>query len=443
MSKLIEAKDKTVRFLQTGIWHLSTSDMSRPKALLLKPLQVLLLALQGYVRDNCDLRASALTFYSLLSVVPVVALAFGIAKGFGLEERLEAQMVDRFLGQEEVMAQIIGFARTWLEKTQGEVVAGIGVIFLFWAGIKVLGHIESALNEIWKVPSRSSVRKFTDYLTIMIVSPLLVIISSSVNVFISTQVTEITDRVTLLEIADPAIVFLLQLLPYILTWMLFVMIFLVMPNVRVKPSSAIIGGIIAGTLFQLLQGGYIYIQVLLSRYNVVYGSFAALPFFLIWLQLSWMIVLFGAQIAYAHQHLGQYALALDYQDVSAGHQKQYTLYMLHLIIGAFEKGERPPTADQMALRLQLPHSLVMQLIDRLIRGGLVTAGQRGEEEPGYLPARDIHGITVADVLDSWDRIGRSDLPESSDEGLVRVSEVLKSIGREVRKTSENRLIKDL
>jgi membrane protein len=119
------------------------------------------------------------------------------------------------------------------------------------------------------------------------------------------------------------------------------------------------------------------------------------------------------------------------------------LYLLHLIISAFEKGERPPAADQIALRLKLPHSLVVQLIDRLIRGGLVTAAQRDEEEVGYLPARDIHGITVADMLESWDRIGRSDLPESSDEGLVRVSEVLKSIGREIRKASENRLVKDL
>lgn len=444
MAKVQAVKTKVTQFLQTEIWRLSKSELSRPKALLLKPMQVSLLTVQGFIRDNCALRASALTFYSLLSVVPVVAMAFGIAKGFGLEQRLESQLYQRLAGQEEVMEQIITFARSLLENTRGGLVAGIGVVFLFYTAIKVLGHIEATLNDIWKVKSRTFVRQFTDYLTIMIVSPLLVIISSSVNVFITTQVTAMTDRVSVLEMAGPVIFFMLQLLPYALIWLLFVMIYVVVPNTRVRFTSALIAGIIAGTCFQLLQNSYIHVQVLLSRYNAIYGSFAALPFFLIWLQLSWMIVLLGAQIAYAHQHVGQHALTVDYQDASSGLQKKYALYLLRMIIAAFEKGGPPLTAEQIAERLNLPHALVIQLLDRLMQGGLVAAVQHAAlEELGYQPARDIHGISVADVLDVWDRIGQDDLPESEDQSLAQVATTLADIGRELRKTSANRLVKDL
>ena len=165
-------KEKVIQFLSTDIWRAGRGEISRPRTLLLRAAQMLLLAIRGYMHDNCALRASSLTFFSLLSVVPVMALAFGIAKGFGLQERLESQLYQRLAGQEEVVARIIRFARTLLENTQGELIAGIGVLLLIWAAVKVLGHIEAALNEIWKVPSRSCLRKFTDYLTIMIVSPL-------------------------------------------------------------------------------------------------------------------------------------------------------------------------------------------------------------------------------------------------------------------------------
>lgn len=450
MADLKAAKTRLTHFLQTEIWRLSKGDLTRSKQLLLKPMRVLLLTVQGYVRDNCALRASALTFYTLLSVVPMVALAFGIAKGFGLEQRLEHQLYERLAGQEEVMEQIITFARSLLENTKGGLVAGIGVLFLFWAALKVLNHIEATLNDIWKVKSRSLVRKFTDYLSIMILSPLLMIVASSLNVYVTTRVTAITGSVSVLEVASPVIFHLLQWLPYALIWLLFIIIYLVMPNTRVRFSAALIAGVVAGTLFQVLQGSYIHVQVLLSRYNAIYGSFAALPFFLMWLQLSWMILLFGAQIAYAHQHVSQYAQAMDYRETSAAMQKQYGLYLLRRIIDAFAKGEPPPTAEKITDQSGLPGALVADLIARLIQAGMVSAVQLpAQEVVGYQPGRDIHTITVADVLERWDREGQdsalpeSALPEPSLQEMHTISEALAAIGREVRKAPANRLVKDL
>jgi membrane protein len=436
---------KVIRFFTKTIWELKKEELSKPKGLLLKPLRVLLFTIRGYIHDNCALRASALTFYSLLSIVPVVAMAFGIAKGFGLEQRLEHQLYQRFAGQEEVLAKVIDFSRSLLENTKGGLIAGIGVVLLFWSAIKVLSHIENTLNHIWKVSARSFVRKFTDYLTIMIISPLLVIISSSVNVFISTQIMAITGKVSFLQAAGPAIVMLLKLLPFGLIWLLFFMIYMIMPNTQVRCSSAIIAGIIAGTIYQLTQGVYINAQVLVSKNNAIYGSFAALPFFLIWLQLSWMIVLLGAQIAYAHEHVGHYSMATDYHRTSADFQRRYALHILRLIILRFQNGESPLTSDQISKHLKTPLLLVEQLIGQLCQSGLISAVEMRNNNGAhaYQPARDIHTITIAAVLEALDKRGDKDLPSDADGELTVVSQAVADIRKEMNQSSANRLVIDL
>lgn len=444
MPKIQTVTARTIRFLQTEIWRLSKSDLSGPKALLLKPMRILLLTIQGFVRDNCALRASALTFYSLLSVVPVVAMAFGIAKGFGLDQRLERLLYLRLAGQEEIVHKIVGFARSLLENTKGGVIAGIGVAVLFWSAIKVMIHIEGTLNEIWKVRSRTFIRKFTDYLAIMLISPLLVIISSSVNVYITTQVTAITGKLALLRMASPFIFFVLKLLPYGIVWLLFILIYMVMPNTQVRFKSALIAGIIGGTVFQLGQGFYINAQVLLAKYNAIYGSFAVLPLFLIWLQLSWMIVLFGAQIAFAHQHVGHHAMVLEHHKTSAEFQKQNALRILHLIVGRFAAGDPPPTADEIATNLQLPYAMATQLLSHLTESQMVavvsTASVNGQ---AFQPARDIQLISVAEVLEAWDKLGDEVLPLTTDAPTESIRRTLKALRQEMQQSSANCLVKDL
>ncbi|MDA8138445.1 MAG: YihY family inner membrane protein [Desulfobacteraceae bacterium] len=446
MPDLLKTKDRIEHFLKTEIWRLSHGERTKTKAWLIKAMQILLLAIQNFIRDKCALRASALTFYTLLSVVPVAAMAFGIAKGFGLEHRLENQLYQQLAGHEAVVEKIITFARSLLQNTQGGLIAGIGVALLFWSAIKVLNHIETTLNEIWKVRSRSFIRMFTDYLTIMIVSPLVVVISSSVNVFIKTQVTTIAGKVALLEMASPLIFFALKLLPYGLIWLLFILIYLVMPNTRVRFTSALVAGFVAGTVFQFSQTTYIHAQVLLARNNAIYGSFAALPFFLIWLQLSWMIVLFGAQVAYAHQHVGQYVMNLNDQEISVYTQKQYALWILYRIIQAFQSAQAPPTAEQLATHLRLSHGTVQRLLEHLRQCGLIAALQpaNGEDE-AFQPARDIHGLDIGQMLEAWDKAGNNERPAvpAPAEKFNQICKVLEEINDELRRSPANRLIKDL
>ncbi|HZW36362.1 MAG TPA: YihY/virulence factor BrkB family protein, partial [Candidatus Deferrimicrobiaceae bacterium] len=178
-----EKLDSLLAFLNTGIWLLPEKGLSRPRAFFIRALKILLLAARGYRQDRCAIKASALTFYSVLSVVPVIAVFFGIAKGFGFDKKLQAQLLEKFSEQTDVLQKVFEFSNSMLQKTNGGVVAGIGVALLLWSVVKVLGHIEDSFNDIWKVAKpRTFARKCTDYLSIVIVCPILFIMAGSLTV---------------------------------------------------------------------------------------------------------------------------------------------------------------------------------------------------------------------------------------------------------------------
>ena len=211
-----------------------------------------------------------------------------------------------------------------------------GLVLLFWTVIKVLSNIEASFNSIWGVRQpRSIVRKFSDYLSIILISPLLVILQSSATVFITTQISAIADRIALIGFFSPLITLSFKLIPYVLVWVLFTMLYLVMPNTRVKFSSGLVAGVIAGTVYQLFQWFYISLQVGAARYNAIYGSFAALPLFLVWLQVSWTIVLFGAEISFAKQHARDHEFESDTEQASPGLRKMVALQIARLVVLKF------------------------------------------------------------------------------------------------------------
>ncbi len=210
---------QSIQFLKADIWRVRTSKLSTQKSFWIRQLRIILLAIRGFAEDKCQLRASALTFYSLLSVVPVVAMAFGIAKGFGFERLLERQLVENLQGQQEVLERIIGFANTLLENTRGGLIAGVGVAVLFWTVIKLLGNIEKSFNDIWGINTpRTMGRKFSDYLSVMLICPFLLIMASSVTVLIANYVTLIVDSLSFLGPLAGGILLSLKILPYAFIW---------------------------------------------------------------------------------------------------------------------------------------------------------------------------------------------------------------------------------
>jgi membrane protein len=433
-----------IDYLRTGIWQFPLAAVKQPKAFVIRVLRILLLTIRDFAVDNCAIRASSLTFYTLLSIVPVAAMAFGIAKGFGFEKLLEKQVLDSFAGQEEVILKIIDFAHSLLENTQGGLIAGIGIVLLLWSVLKVLNHIENALNHIWSVAPRSYGRKVSDYLTIMLIGPLLVIISSSVNVYITSQVTAMTDKVALLGMVSPLIFSALKILPYGLIWTVFTLIYIVMPNTRINILSGVIAGVVAGTFFQLFQGIYISAQINVAKYNAIYGSFAALPLFLIWLQVSWLIVLFGAEISYAHQNVAMYEFEPDYRRASSALKKLLALQIAHLLVKKFKNGENPATTRQISQRLTLPLRLVKQILADLVGSGILSATTGNKiKETAYQPARDINTLSIGFIINALDDRGGNDLNVGRTRELEVLSEALQSFRNEVGKSPANRLLKDI
>jgi membrane protein len=415
------------------------------KKQLVKYGRLLVFSLRGFQEDHCALRASALTLYTLLSVVPVAALAFGIAKGFGFEKMLEQQLLENIPGQEEGIRYIIDFARQLLENTKGGLVAGIGVIVLFWSVMKVLGYIEGSFNHIWNVQeNRSFSRKFSDYLSIMLIAPVLVIFASSVSVFISARITDITENTELLELFSPFILSSLKLLPYLIIWILFSFIYIFMPNTRVELLSGVFAGVIAGTAYQLVQIGYIYFQVQISNYNAIYGSFAALPFFVVWLQLSWFVVLLGAEISFFHQHRKTWHYYRQYARLSPYLRTLLALHLTHVLVKNFADGAPPLNATQLTQHTQTPLPLIQQSLDMLLESGVLSKTPvKGEFDMAYQPAKSLDFLSIRFVLTSLDHRGIEDAQVLQTPHIDHLSHILEQFDAALEQHSANVLLKNL
>ena len=403
---------RLTRFLTTDIWRIRIDSLTLTKSLIIKPLRVLVLAVRGFDENRCSLKASALTYFTLMSVVPLVALAFGIAKGFGFEDKLQQQLLEKLQGQEEVIRRIIDFAHSLLENTKGGLVAGIGIIVLFWTVIKLLGNIEASFNEIWGIEkSRTLARKFSDYLSAMLLCPLLFIIAGSLNVAIAGKVSLAARQLDLISTAAPVIHFGLKLLPYVFVWLLFTFIYVFMPNTRVKISAGLVGGIVAGTLYQLTQWAYIKFQVGIASNNAIYGGFAALPLFLIWLQMSWLIVLFGAEMSFAHQHVKSYEFEPDCLQASYSFKELLALRITQMLAQNFQRGGPPLTTDDIVARIETPVRLVQQVIDNLVACGIISEIVGAADKTiAYQPAKNIDLLTIGYVTEALKQHGNDNLP---------------------------------
>jgi membrane protein len=417
----------TVQFLKTDIWRLQAHKLPPRRSFWVNQLRISLLAIRRFVDDKCDLRASALTFYSLLSIVPIVAMAFAIAKGFGFEKTLGDQLLENLQGHEEVAERIIGFAQSLLENTRGGAIAGVGIVVLFWTVIKVLGNIETSFNDIWGVKTpRSMGRKLADYLSVMMICPVLIITASSLTVLVTTRVGEMVEQLAFLGYLGDLVILLLKILPYGVIWLVFTFIYVFMPNTKVELKSALWGGILAGTIYQLVQLAYISFQIGVTKYGAIYGSFAALPLFLVWLQLSWLIVLFGAEVSFARQNVATYEFEEDCLKVSHFFRRMTALLITYVCVKRFVNVETPLTATEIARDLEVPIRLVRSVLFELTEARVLSeVYSDSHEDVAYQPGCDIDRLTVAGVIDRLDQRGIDTIPMAESMTLNKVREIVR------------------
>jgi membrane protein len=436
---------KLRKFIQEDIWRIRANGLPPLKAFGIRYLRILLAAGNAFQEHRCQLRASALTFFTLLSIVPIVAMAFGIAKGFAFEKILEEKILERFPGQEEILLEVFGFANSMLANTKGGLIAGVGVILLFWAIIKVLGNIESSFNDIWSVKKdRTLARKITDYLSVMLVAPVLLVLSGSVTVFVSTELAGITKRIDVLGILGPVVVLFLEITPFVIMSVLFAFLYIFMPNRQVNRTSGFIAGVIAGSVYVIVQLIYVKFQVGVASYNAIYGSFAALPLFLTWLQLSWLIVLAGAEISCIHQNMDMLEYGPDARRASHYFRRLAALRIVNHLSRNFQTGDVPLTAARISESLEIPRGLTTELVEELAESGvLIEAAHHGRDEAAYVPARDTDQLTVKFVMDALDRRGADQIPVARTEELERISKSLQAFGEATEKSPENLRLKDI
>jgi membrane protein len=411
---------KTVwHFVSEKIWRIRLNKVDKKQGLFLRQLRIFSLAVEGFNEDKCLTKATALTYYTLFSIVPVLALAFAISKGFGLEKDLQEMIVGKYPEYKQVLDQAFVSANSMLANAKGGIIAGFGIVLLLWSVLKLLVSIETSFNEIWEIKNgRTWVRKVTDYLTVMLISPILLIIAGGIIVAIETRVgnTHLFSFVGAIFI---------KLLAYSLVAGLFTFIYLVLPNTKVNFKSAAMAALISTILFELLQWAYIKFQIGANQLNAIYGGFAALPLFLILIQYSWYVVLFGAEIAFANQNVDNYELENEITSLSVRYKKVIALMIANLVAKEFYKGEEAMTSVQIANKLDLPVRLARNIINEFVETGIfVEIKTEVMKDVVYQPGITERKFTVKYVIETLEKNGVNSLPINDSAELVHINQLM-------------------
>lgn len=511
-------------FLHGDLWRITLEKESFYRSLALKILRILVLSLREFGHDKCSLRASALTYYSLLSIVPVFALAFGIAKGFDADTVLKKfldDQVELYVSQQsqalsavslkishpdhnkgtpavttataeaangpaaepagttatstgappaaaarttsatlaaigppgtpavpeaprgdqaaqilkELLDKIIEFSDKLLGQAKGGLVSGIGILLLFWVAIKVLSDIEESFNDIWGIrKSRPWMRKFSDYLAFMLVCPILFVVANSVAVYLKGLNTWSWVNALALRSLSAGLIM-----------GLFAFTYLFMPNTQVRLTSGLLGGVVAGILYQIVLGIYFTFQIGVSKYGAIYASFAALPLFLVWVNLSWLIVLYGAEISFAHQNVETYEFELDCENVSPEFKRTLSLAITHFCVMEDHRGAEPPSAKDIARHFEAPIRLVRKALNELVDARILLEVVKDENERlvGYHPALPAENLTLQMVLERLDSKGVGGIPTADLATLQKIGAALQQFRETLRQSPANHRILDL
>lgn len=506
IKKQTNLKDKLagiVHFLTLGIWHVKAKERPKHEFFLITVLKIIILSLKEFNKDLCQLRASALTYFTLLSIVPVLALSFGIAKGFNVDTILRARLLDafdakiviatnvvsdfdvvtnftkqvdnqkpkmfvtynfvkttnaydrvvpaeatkqeidddEFGSQYVILEKVLSFANSALENISGGIIAGIGIALLFWSVIKVLGQVEHSFNAIWGVKKGRSIgRKFSDYLSVMILAPILLVMSNGINVLIKSRLNIVFEHVKILSVFEPA----LKLISYVTIWILFAFIYVFMPNTKVKFSSAIIAGVVAGTIFNLMQWFYIAFQVGVAKQSAIYGSFAALPLFLVWIQISWIIVLYGSELAFAYQNVDTYEFEPESMKISYSFRKLLGLLTTQTIIQRFVSGDKPLSDSELSKTLDVPVRLMRDILDKLTEAKIICRVIPLDNKAiTYNPAVSVDKLTVGYVLQKIDGYGDDSFPMDESDSFHKLSNIISNFQNTIKSSPDNIKLADV
>ena len=404
---------------------------------LVRQYKIFFYTARGLHEHGMLVRCAALTFYTLISIVPILALVFAVVKGFGIIEDLIANFYALFPKNPEIVDYVVEFANKALENTRSGIVAVVGIATFLWAVVRVFSSIESAFNNIWEVTStRNIARKISDYIAVLVTAPILWIVANGVSSYAQSLFGGIDAE---------WVVWVSKLLSTVVMWMMFSFFYYVIPNTSVRLGSAVMAGIVAGTAFILFQWGYLYLQVLMTSYNAVYGSFAALPLFLIWVQSSWMILLFGGELSFAFQNIDKFDEERESLHISYDSRRKVLLAAMLVAIRHFMAGKGAISLSEVRRELNLPTRIVNSVLRSLVESKLLLelpSEGKGSEEC-FVPSKDVSTYTIYSILEAVDRSGSTTIDLSSSAEIGGVSEELERIKAEARNSQQNVRLVDI
>lgn len=404
-------------FFSEKIWQISKDELSLFQYVVVSILKRIILAIKFFIDKDVISTASALTYSTLLAIVPVIAVLYAIANGFGFSKYIEEWLLSALSSQPQAANVIIGFVHSYISHTHSGVILGIGLLFMLWTVLMLIHNIETAFNQIWQVEEqRTWIRKVTDYLAMFFLAPIIIVLQSGISIFLATIAKEMEEYMLL----GPMVRMFIGFMPYVITSVVFVVLYMFMPNTRVKFKDAVIPGILAGVAMQMLQFFYIHCQVFLSGYNAIYGSFAALPLFMLWVQLSWTICLFGAELTYTSQNLEEFAFLANPNDLSLRSKYKYCALLMHHICNNFKNDQSHPTALQLKKETGIPIRIVKDLLNILVDVRIlsVSTTDKENEEASYQPHSSLEHCNMGKLIETLEKYSRGDK-----EHKIKVSEL--------------------
>lgn len=420
--------ERIKRYFSHDLWNFSLRKERGVRYFYLKWLRIICLTGRGFMRDQCSLSASSLTYYTLMSIVPILAMAFAVTRSFGFREVFQTAILKRFQDQHEALLQVFRYAEAFLEEARGGVIAGIGSSLLLMTVILLLSNLERIFNRIWGVKKlRSWKRILTDYFAMVLIGPIFFVAGNSTSVFVVDRLETAIRVFAGQSWVSSWLLFFANLIPYSLFWALFTLIYLLIPNTKVQGSSACVGALFASSLYLLVQWVYLYFQITLGRHSAIYGSMAALPLFLIWVQLSWFIVLFGAEIHCAHQTVEEHEFEGSVSQMSDRFKRLMSLWVLHL---ALRKGSL--TKKVLVQEYHIPPAMALPILEELAEGHLLYETRRG-----YVPSHEAFVLKISEVLDLLEKKGESDFPFMQPESLEPFAKVLEDFRKSVETSPQN------
>ncbi len=415
------------------IWDTEISEVTRFKGLIHSLLKIGFMVSRDFIENLVNLQAMALAFKTLLSLAPLLAVIFSILKAFGVHNRMEPALAQALapLGEkgQEITAYLIGF----VDKMNAGALGSVGLASLFITVLSLMGTIEDAFNRIWHVKAaRKLTRKFSDYLSVILVGPVLVF--AALTITATLQSNTFVQKMISLEPFGTVILALLKFVPYFTLWGAFTFLYVFIPNTRVKLTSAVVGGLVAALLWQTVGWGFTVFVASSTRYYAIYSSFAILLLFLLWLHVGWVIVLLGAQVTYAHQHIRFYERERELLVNSPAGREKLALHMMFLIGRNFFHGLDPLSVSALAGQLYLPAGLVRDFMETFRQSRLVLPVA---DEEIFVLARDPERISIKDILDCVRNSGAKK-PAFRTEDEVTIEELLREVDDSVTQTLEGK-----